>query len=171
MSTLLLCLFLSTYTVAQTISSEVVNASIPKGAKHISTEELSNYLKSNYKYSQISFNRANVFKMGRLIISFWDLSVNPVSKKSLEDSQLEILGYLKYNPENVINFSKIETINNIRFLIYQYQKGDETFLRFQSEFNSKNRNICGIVQFKKPDENDAHAALKELLESVHFKEL
>ena len=45
------------------------------------------------------------------------------------------------------------------------------FLRFQSEYNSKNRNICGIVQFKKTDENDAHAALKELLESVHFKEL
>ena len=167
----ILIMSLSIHAIGQSTSSEVVNASVPKGAKHISTEELSNYLKSNYKHTIIPTEKPNIFKINDIIIGFWDLSVNYDSKKSLEKLQSEIIGYHSLNPKSAIYFSKIETVNNVKFLIYEYKNDDDIHLRFQSEYNSKGKNICGIVLFKKTDEDTAHAVLKEFLESVHFREL
>ena len=90
MSTFLLFLFLNSYAIGQVSSSEVVNASIPKGAKRILKDDLSNYLKNNYKHSQVPVEKADIFKLNEIIIGFWDLSVNPDFKKSLKDSQSEI---------------------------------------------------------------------------------
>jgi len=54
-------------------------------------------------------------------------------------------------------------------LIYEYQKEDEVYLRFQTDFK-KNKNFGGIIQFKTSDEEKAQKALKELLQSVNFKD-
>lgn len=150
-------------------SSDVVTATMPAGSRLMSKKEVIDFTK-NYKRSQISPDRKNIYQSDGLIISFWDLSVNPGFKKSLEASRSEMLAVFKLDKEAVINFSKIIDINNIHFLVYEYQKGDEVFLRFQSEFNKSDKNICGIIQCKKPDEDKAQKALSELLNSVHFKE-
>jgi len=115
-------------------------------------------------------NKENYYKLDGVLISFWDLSVNPEFKKTLQASQSEMLGYLARNKENTVNFSKIITVNNIQFLVCQYQKQNEVYLWFKSDFNKDNKDICGIIQFKKPDEDKAEKALKDLLQSMHFKD-
>ncbi len=156
--------------MGQAPTSEVVSANMPKGATKLSREQLTNYVHNNFKQSALPLEKENLYQLDGLIISFWDLSVNPEFKKSLQASQSEMLAVLKRNSENTINYSKIITVNNIQYLVYQYQKNDEVFLRFQSEFNKNNKNICGLIQFKKPDEDKAQKALQTFLESVHFKE-
>jgi hypothetical protein len=150
--------------------SEVVDATLPKGAKLLTKEQLIAYTKSNYKRSQIPTDKKNTYQLDGLLISVWDLSVNPGLKRSLQASQSEMLGYLKRNTENTINYSKIITVNNIQFLVCEYQKQDEVYLWFKSDYNKANKNISGVIQFKKPDQNKAEAALQTFLASVHFKE-
>jgi len=151
-------------------SSDVVDASMPNGAKLMTKEQVIDYTKRNYKRSEISPERKNIYQLDGLIISFWDLSVNPGFKKSLQASRAEMQELFSWNKEIVVNLSKIITVNNIQYLVYEYQKNDEAFLRFQSEFNKNDKNICGIIQFKKGDEDKAQAALQTFLGSVHFKE-
>jgi hypothetical protein len=168
---LILNLFFGLYAMGQqNPSSEVVSATMPIGTKHLTKAKVLDYVHKNYKRSQISVDRKNIYQLDGLLISFWDLSINPEFKKSLQDSQSEMLGLLKRNPENVINYYKIITVNNIQFLIYEYQKQDEVFLRFQSEYDKNNKDICGLIQFKTPDEAKAQKALNDLLQTVHFKE-
>jgi len=67
-------------------------------------------------------------------------------------------------------FSKIITVNNIRFLIYEYQRNEEFYLRFQSELDRNRNNISGLIRFEKADEHKAQTALNDLLQTIHFKE-
>lgn len=167
---ILLISFNLSVAIGQAPKSEVVNADMPPGAKQLTKEQLSTFVRNNYKKYSIPLGKENTYQLDGLVISFWDLSVNPEFKKSLEASQSEILGYLKWTDRNVINFSKIVTINNIRFLEYEYQTGDEVYLRFQSEFDKKNRNICGVIQCKEPDKDKAQKTMDDFLKTVHFKE-
>jgi hypothetical protein len=163
--------FFSFYAMGQQpTSSEVVNAVMPKGATKLTGEQLSNYVCKNYIRPGIPLDKENTYQLDGLLISFWDLSVKPEFKKSLQDSQSEILAILKRNDENVINYSKIIAVNNIQFLVYEYQKSDEVYLWFRSDFNKNNENIIGTIQFKKPDEDKAQKALQTFLQTVHFKE-
>ena len=166
----MIALFLTTCALGQqTPSSTVVTATMPQGATKPTKDELAKYIHDNYKRSQVPLDKTNTYKLNGLLISFWDLSINPPFKKSLEASQSEILGYLKQNSENTINYSKIITVNDIRFLVYVYQKGNEEYLRFQSEYNKDNKNICGLIQCKKPDEVEAEETLQTFLSTIHFK--
>src|ERR1700744_188691 len=90
----------------QAPQSEVVNADMPAGAKQLTKEQLSTYVHKNYKVSQMPKKRENTYQLDNLLIAFWDLSVNPEFKKSLKASQAEILEYLKWTDDNVINYSK-----------------------------------------------------------------
>lgn len=162
-------LFFSLLAVGQAPASNVVIATMPKGATKLQGQQLSKFVHDNYKGLGIPLDKENTYKVDGILISFWDLYVNPGFKKSLQASQAEMLGIRRLNKDTV-NFSKIISVNNIHFLVYEYQKSNEVFLRFQSEFNKNNKNICGIVQFKKPDEVNAHKALDDFLSTVHFRE-
>jgi len=80
-----------------------------------------------------------------------------------------MLGYLRIDHDNIIDYSKIIAVNNIQFLICQYEKDGEAFLWFKSDYDRDNKNISGVIQFKKPDEDKAQKALQTFLGSVHFK--
>jgi hypothetical protein len=162
-------LFISLYTMGQSPTSDVFNATAPKGAKKLTREQLTNYVHSNYKRSGLPLDKENTYQVDGLLISYWSLSVNPDFKKSLKSTQSEMLAVLKEN-NNMINDSRIIKINNIQFLVYEYQKENEVTLRFQSEFNKNNKNINGIIQFKEADKDKAHKALDDFLQTVHFKE-
>ena len=151
-------------------TSEVVNAAMPKGSRLLTKEQLISYINNNFKISQVPTDKVNLYLLDGLIISFWDLSVNPESKRTLQDSQSEVLEYVGRNKENVINYSKIVAFNNIQFLLFEYQKQDEVYLWFKSDYNKNNKDINGVIQFKKPYEAKAQAALQTFLGSVHFKE-
>ena len=169
-SFLIIGLFISAFTSAQIPSSDVVSAAMPNGAKLLTKEQLQSFTKNNYKRSQIPTDKKNIYQLDGVLISFWDLSVNPGFERSLQASQSEMLGYLGRNSENTINYSKIIKVNNIQFLLCEYQKQDEVFLWVKSDLNKSNKYISGVVQFKKPDEDNAQRALETFLGSVHFKE-
>lgn len=77
---------------------------------------------------------------------------------------------MKLGKPTPVVFSKIIAINNIRFLVYEYQRGDDLNLRFQSDFDRNRNSVNGLIQFKKPDEQKAQKALDDLLHTIHFKE-
>jgi len=167
---LLAGLFCSLYAMGQAPTRDVFTADTPKGATRLSKEQLLSYMHHNFKTSAVPDDKEHTYKLDGLLISYWSLSVNPEFKKSLQASESEILAVLKRNPENVIHYSKIVSANKIQFLVYEYQRNDEVLLRFQSEFNKDNKNINGLIQFKKLDEEKAQKALQDFLKSVHFKE-
>jgi len=163
-------LFLFFYAVGQTPSSNVVTATMPKGATRLTRAQLINIVHNNYKKSGIPLDKGNTYQLNGILISFWDLSVNPEFKKSLKASQSEMVGYLSRNKENIIHYSQIIKVNNIHYLVCEYQNDDEIYLWFKSDYNKNDKDINGVIQFKKPDEDKAHKALDDFLSTVHFKE-
>jgi hypothetical protein len=151
-------------------SSEVVIASMPPGSRLLTEDQVTKFTSEHFKRSQIPAGKKNIYQLDELIISFWDLSVNPEFKKSLKDSQSEISEYLGRDDANTINYTKLIRVNDIQFLIYQYERHGDVYLRFQSEYNKNNRDICGVIQFSKPNEAKAQEALQTFLKTVHFKE-
>jgi len=166
---LMLCLFLSIKVLGQTPKSDVVSVSVPNGAISLTRDQLSKVVRVNFKRSGIPLDVQNYFQLDGLIISFWDYEtgVGPESQRSLEEIKLGILGIMRYTPDTV-NFSKIITVNNIQFLVYEYQRKNEVYLRFQTGYRNY-KSFGGIIQFKKPDEEKAQNALQNLLQSIHFK--
>jgi hypothetical protein len=166
---LIACLFFNIGAWGQVPKSDVVSASLPKGAISLRKEQVSKIVHDNFKRSSIPLDVENYYQLDGIVMSFWDDEVNPEFKRSLEDIQLGMLGIFKRN-NDVVNFSKIISVNNIRFLVYEYQIDDEVNLCFQSDFNKHNKHIGGIVQFKKPDEDKGQKVLQGLLQSMHFKD-
>jgi hypothetical protein len=166
---LIIGLLISSQLIGQTPKSDVVSVRLPHGATSLTKEQLSKVAHNNFKRSGVPLDVENYYQLDGLIISFWDIEVNPDFNRSLEEIRSGMVAILKRNNDTV-NFSKIITVNNIQFLEYEYQKDDEVYLRFQSEFNKNHKNICGIIQFKKPDQDKAHKALQDLLQSIHFKD-
>lgn len=151
--------------------SDVVSVKMPSGAKSITKTQLLEFTRSKYKnhVTMVPPEKKNIYLLDGILISFWDIGVNPEFKKSLESTQQEILGMYKRFGDTVL-YSKIVTINTARFLIYNYHVKDSYAIRFQSDFNKNNKNICGIIQFRKEDEAKAQQALQDFLNTVQFKE-
>jgi hypothetical protein len=168
-------LFLSIVVFGQASpSSKIIDASMPAGTSMLTNDQMSQYMKSNFKRNGIPIDNkyldvTNYYKKEGLIISFWDFETDTSYRISLEGIGAGILGLLKRNKDTV-NLYRIVKINDIKFLEYEYQQDNEIFLRFQSDANAKNQNICGLIQCKKPDERIAQSYLQELLQSMHFKE-
>jgi hypothetical protein len=159
--------------ICQIPKSEVVNATLPQGTKSLTKEQTSTILRNNFKRNEVptdnkSLNIQNYYQMNGLIIAFWDDEVNPPFNRSLEEISSGMTGIFKYNHDTV-NFNRIITLNNVKYLEYEIQKEDEAYLWFQSEVNKNNKSICGVIQFKKQDETKAEKYLDDLLKSVHFK--
>ncbi len=166
--TLTIGLFFSFYVSAQEVSTDVFVAATPAGSTKLTGDALSKYLHSNFKITLVPSNYETTYLAGGVIICFWDLKADPAYKKTLEEVQIRMDAFLKKN--NTFVNSGIQTANNIRFLVWEYHNDDEVYIRFMSEYNNNNQSMDGIIQFKKPDEDKAQQALKDLLASMHFKE-
>jgi hypothetical protein len=143
---------------------------MPKGAVKLSRDQVKSFLGKDDQYGNIPFDRENYYKLDGMIISFRDLNFSRDFTKPLKATEAEMLEGLRLVKENVLDYSKIITVNGIQFLVYQYENGDNLFLRFRSDYDKDNRNIVGVIQFKKPDEEKAQKALQTFLSTVHFKE-
>lgn|GEM_PF-919689 len=166
------CVYACGNVVAQPpVKSMVVSGGIPDRAVRLSNAQAEAIItKEGYKHSQVTLDdKRNLYQIDGLLVSCWDVPISPDDKRSLEQMRIEGRAILNLNKDNIVNFSNIETINNVRFLITEYERGDEVFLRFISEARNNNHNLNGIVQFKKPDEEKAQIVLKELLQGIRFK--
>ena len=108
-------------------SSEVLTASMPPGSKLLTQDQLVKFTRKNFTRTPIPADKKNIYQLDGIIISFWDIEQDTEYKRSLEEIRSGMLGVLKY-AHDTVNFSKIITINNSQFLVYEYQKEDEVYL-------------------------------------------
>ncbi|HTD98563.1 MAG TPA: hypothetical protein VK668_04730 [Mucilaginibacter sp.] len=148
--------------------SSVVSIKLPDKAEKLNRTQSSSYLKENFKKSKVPLDKENIYIKDGVIISFWDLSVSGDNKRSLQNSKAELLEVLKIDKNLKVNEANIITINHNQFLVINYQEGDEVYLRFYSDYKN-NKNISGLIQFKKPDEDKAKGLLDTLLKTIQFK--
>jgi hypothetical protein len=94
---------------------------------------------------------------------------HPEHRHSLESNQkmtVSLLGELK---GNVVDSSKIIIVNNIRFLIINYHENDNMCVRFTSDYDRNGGYINGFIEYKKSYEVAGTEYLRELLQSMHYK--
>ncbi|MEP6613216.1 MAG: hypothetical protein ABJA76_15055 [Mucilaginibacter sp.] len=154
--------------LGQQVSTDIFTATAPAGATKLTGQPLADYLRANYKKTLVPSNQENTYLADGVIVCFWGLPGGPVKSKPLEEMQTRMVTVLQKN--NTVNYARIETINNIRFLIYEYESDGEVYIRYWSDPNSKGQNLSGITQFKTGDKEKARQDLKDLLTSMHFKE-
>jgi hypothetical protein len=164
----LICISISLHGVCQTPNSKIVNASMPVGTTALTKEQAAHLLHANFRRPSMPLNKDNYYRSDGLIVSFWDVEENPGFEKSLEDLRSGIIGLLKENKDSV-NFSKIIKVNEMNFLVYEYQKDGEVHLWFQTDFRN-NKHFGGVIEFKETDEEKAHEYLDKFLKNVHFKD-
>ncbi|MBD1394089.1 hypothetical protein [Mucilaginibacter glaciei] len=154
---------------AQNLSTiKRVDAVVPYGSKKMSKTDVSSFVKANFKYSEIDIDKAVVYQNNHLLISYWDIFANPDFRQKLEKVQKGIVYSIKEDG-HTLDYSKIITVNGIRYFVIQYEKNNESVIRFYSEIQPDGVNANGIIQFKKPYEEEAQKALQELLPTIKFK--
>ncbi|WP_158796035.1 hypothetical protein [Pedobacter sp. L105] len=153
----------------QIYQSKVVKVHLPNSAVKTSISE--DTITTGTEESKIAAiaiaNRKNYYKINRITLGFWDLSITEVSRKSLERKKLELVGLLKMgSATNIMAF--IKTFNHMQFIIINYDENDSQFYRFYSEYHN-DQNIAGYIQFKPEDINKATDLLTQFLNSMEFK--
>jgi hypothetical protein len=163
-------IFLCLGAAAQVDVSGVYTATPPSGATKLTGQELKTYLHSNFKVTLVPTNNDFTYQADGVVICSWSLKANPQYVQPLDTMHARIVRGARKNA--TINSERIETINKVRFSIcdYQHDEDGEGYIRFMSEFNKNLQNMNGILQFKVADKDKAHQYLKDLLESLKFKE-
>lgn len=161
-------LLFSLCVLGQEVSTEIFMATAPAGGTKLTGQALADYLHANYKKTLVPSNQDYTYLADGIIVCFWGLPAGTVKSKPLEEMQTRMIAVLEKN--NTVNYTRIETVNNTRFLIYEYESDGEVYIRYRSDPNSKEQTLNGIIQFKVADKDKAHQDLKDLLAGMHFKE-
>jgi hypothetical protein len=143
---------------------------IPQNAQKLSSTQLSDYVKTNFKDYKppIPLNSEHAYKINNVFLSYWDVNESSEQfKKPLKAVQSEALEGMSWNKAYVVNSSKIITVNNIQFLIINYQRGNDAFIKFDSEYKNLTC-LNGIIQFTKGNETEANQVLNDFLKTVNI---
>jgi hypothetical protein len=154
--------------LGQDVSTDIFTATAPVGAPKLTGQALMDYVHANYKKTLVPSNQDNTYLADGVIICFWALPAGTVKSKPLEEMQTRMVAVLEKS--NTVNYSRIETINNTRFLIYEFESDGEVYIRYRSDPNAKDQTMNGILQLKTADKDKARQDLKDLLNSMQFKE-
>ncbi len=165
--------FIGVYAKAQDTVSNIVSITLPKKTEKISKSAYFDHLHRNYKNYNTGDEKVDGFfrktyKIDNILIKFYDADRSYDPKKTLVKFQNQFLEMMKWGGITV-NFSKIITVNNIQFLVYEHQIDDEMTINFISE-TKNNKCITGELKFKKADDEKAQQILDKLLKSMHYKE-
>lgn len=155
---------------AQVDVNGVYTAAAPVAATRLTGEQLQTYLRSNFKVSLVPSNHEFTYVADGIIICSWDLKSDPKYLKPLDTLHMRVVRGARKS--STINIDKIETINNLRFSIceFQHDADGEVYIRFSSDVNKNLQSMNGILQFKAADKDKAEQYLKGLLASMKFKE-
>jgi len=156
------------FALGQQVTTDIFTAIAPSGSAKLTGQALQDYVHSNYKKTLVPSNQEDTYLADGVIICFWGLPAGTVKSKPLEEMQTRMVEVLQKN--NTVNYARIYTINNTRFLIYEFESDGEAYIRYRSDPNSKEQTLNGIIQFKAADKDKARHDLKDLLASMHFKE-
>ncbi len=173
---IIICLLYSIRTLGQ--QSEVMQLTLPKGTEKLNEQQLKNLSNRGFNEKTASDFHNHVYKKDGLLIYYLNLSqfpTHPGRRHSLESNQKMMVALLSGESElkgdaNVVDISKIITVNNIRFAIIEYHNKNDRYIRFTSDYDKNGGSINGFIEYKKPDEGEAGQYLQELLHSMSFKD-
>jgi len=153
------------------IDSEVMQLSLPKGARKLNQQEYNDFMAKRYDKSGIVDFHNHVYQKDNLLIYYFNSYVTaPKLKKSLESNERIMVGVFKqYSKTIVVDTAEIITVNNIRFGLIKYHENDIWHIRFTSDYDNNLHYIRGFIEYKKSDQAEAEQYLKELLKSMHFR--
>ncbi len=150
------------------ITNQVATVQLPKGSQKIALSNFESYGKKNFKRRIASAKGSNSFIVDNaLLVSINELTVTAGTKRTLEKWKMQLEDVYRHtgSPWDV---SKIETISNNRFFIFEDHKGDEYSISFYSE-DIGDKKFSGSISFKEKDKEKAHQYLYNLLQDVKLK--
>lgn len=170
---IIICILYSLSVIGQQSddASEVVQLSLPKGTRKLSQQEYNDFMAKRYDKSGIVDFHNHVYQKNNLLIYYFNSYVTaPKLKKSLESNERIMLGVFKqYGKTTVVDTATIITVNNIRFGLIKYHKNDIWYIRSTSDYDNNLHYIRGFIEYKKSDQVEAEQYLRELLQSMHFR--
>jgi len=139
----------------------------PEQSTKISIDDYKSFAKSRFTSDKgINKNSKNIYKVGNIVVAFWDLVEDDSYKRTLIQVQKEGLSML--TKQQVVDESVIKTINNAKILIFKYHQGDEYSYRFYSE-TRRNISVSGLVHFKATDRAKAEIIFEKLISTIKLK--
>ena len=108
---IIVCLFYSLYTLSQ--EPEVMQLTLPKGTEKLDNQQLKGLIHNGFNAKTASDFKGHLYKKDRLLIYYLNLSTSPKLKKSLKSNQIMMVSLLGQVKGNVVDNSKIISVNNI----------------------------------------------------------
>jgi len=164
------CLIYSINTFGQEgpTTREVMQLTLPKGTEKLDEEKLNNLSHNRFNEKTTSDFHDHIFKKDSLLIYYMNLSFPRILRKSLESNQIMMVSLLG-QAKDTVDYSKIISVNNIRFLIIEYHDKNTMYIRFRSDYDKSGSLINGFIECKKRHERQARHYLQDLLKGMHFK--
>ena len=156
---------------------EVMQLTLPKGTEKLDDQQLKNLSHIGIDEKTAPYFHNHIYKKDNLLIYYLYSSsfpAHPERRHSLESNQKMMVALLSGHSElkgkiYIVDTSKIITVNDIRFLIIGYHDDEKMCIRFTSDYGKNGEFINGFIEFKKPGEEEAKQYLRDLLQSMHFK--
>jgi ethanolamine ammonia-lyase large subunit len=149
--------------------SKVAVIDKPISAEKIERNDILAFGKRKFKNFYVSDNNnINYFKVGNILVSFWDVLEDETNNRNIDVKRKEITAVIKLVSTNIIDETKLIENNKRLFAIIKYHNGDEYYFTFFSEYLN-HKGISGQVQFKKQDLEKATAIFDKFVKGVKFK--
>ncbi|WP_462266829.1 hypothetical protein [Mucilaginibacter sp.] len=165
--TLLISILFALRSFAQdTVQTQVATLTLPKGTQKLPEQQVKAYTKNHFKREHIVLPNDHTYAKDGMLITIREV-VNSNVNKTLESLKREFEGVFK-ETGGTYNTSEIIMINNRRFYIFNYGRGDEGYWSFYSDFD-KGKNFMGTIDYKLTNEKQAHDYMNTLLQRLRFR--
>ncbi len=156
------------YSMAQqNPASQVAEIALPKEANKMNKEQTLAFVQKNFKHLKILNDYNNTYYIDKVGITVRDQQIPPDDKLTLEMHKRMTEDFNKRYGGTIVD-SKIITVNNIRFFIFEDEVDQERNLIFTSDFKN-GKMICCLLKYKKEDEDKAQAIFKKIINTVRYK--
>ena len=149
-----------------TALTSIATLSLPHGSKKVNKQQYLDYSKAHFKKRNVYLLDDHAYVIDNMLVTIRNRSLPPGKIKTLEIWKTELEGVFKETKATFIE-SDIVTLNNNRFLIFEYSREDETYLSSYSDYIN-GKSIMVLIDYKQVDEQKAHQYLQKLLTNIRF---
>jgi len=159
------------YARAQETASKVASFKMPRHSVQFADSAFFEKAKTQFKSPLVAKIRIKQFKVNLevrgVFVVVCDM-INHASNETLADYKNDALWMVQMDRSLTLDFIKIDTLNNKRFIVYKMHTRDAVYLHFRSEEEDK-KSIGGLLQYKITDDRRAQRIAKKLMSSFKFK--
>jgi hypothetical protein len=148
--------------------SNVANIIIPKEATKLTKEQTISLIKANFKHPKKISNYDNIYNIDGIVISVSDEVNMQDYNYTIENQKAETESLYKRNKQGKIIQSKIISINNELFYVFEHEEDDEITLSFMCDFKNKKTFFCSL-NYKEINDDKAKNFFNMILKSFKYK--